>query len=223
MSKAKGPAPTVPEEAPSKGADVAGRLTEADRAKMRETRHIEHLKLIQAAITRLATNSFQMKGWAITLVAALAAVGAWKDHLTAPLWAAFGASILFGYLDTWFLRMERAHRKLFDDVRAREESPDEASFDMNVSGLIEGQTWWSVFWSPTIAPLYLSITWAAGLVAATWSFPHRSGQTCACGLPLSPVNPWWVLVSLVVLLLPLWGHRWLVPRLTRALPAAPNR
>jgi hypothetical protein len=32
---------------------------------------IEHLKMIQAVISRLATCSFQLKGWVITLAAAL--------------------------------------------------------------------------------------------------------------------------------------------------------
>ena len=32
---------------------------------------IEHLKMIQGIITRMNTNSFQIKGWTITLVSAL--------------------------------------------------------------------------------------------------------------------------------------------------------
>lgn len=59
-------------------------LTAADRAKLMETRHLEDLKMIQAVITRLATNSFQWKGWAITLVSALGAVAGWKDQLPGP-------------------------------------------------------------------------------------------------------------------------------------------
>ena len=36
--------------------------------------NIKHLEFIQAVITRMNTNSFQIKGWAITIVAALLAV-----------------------------------------------------------------------------------------------------------------------------------------------------
>jgi hypothetical protein len=100
--------------------------------------------------------------------------------------------------------------------------PGDASFDMGVSNFVEGQSWWPVFWSPTIAPLYLSITWGSGLVAATWSFPQRTGRTCTCGLPLCPLNPWWLLVTLLVLLVPLGVHMGLVPWLAKTRPAAPH-
>ena len=39
---------------------------------------LEHLKMLQAVITRMASNSFMVKGWCITLVSALLALSA-KD------------------------------------------------------------------------------------------------------------------------------------------------
>ena len=36
-----------------------------------ETQKMEYLKLIQDVITRMANNSFALKGWAITLVVGL--------------------------------------------------------------------------------------------------------------------------------------------------------
>jgi hypothetical protein len=37
---------------------------------------LKHLEFVQAVISRLATNSFLFKGWAITLAAGLSAFGA---------------------------------------------------------------------------------------------------------------------------------------------------
>ena len=45
--------------------------------KCSETK-IRYLELIQNVITRMANNSFMLKGWAITLVAAIFAYGAVK-------------------------------------------------------------------------------------------------------------------------------------------------
>ena len=39
---------------------------------------IKHLEMIEAVIERMAKNSFQLKGWAMTLVAAIIALSA-KD------------------------------------------------------------------------------------------------------------------------------------------------
>ena len=39
-------------------------------------RQLTHLQMIQAVITRMAGNSFLIKGWSVTLVAALFALAA---------------------------------------------------------------------------------------------------------------------------------------------------
>ena len=44
---------------------------------------IKHLELIQGVINRLATNSFQMKGWTVVLVAAILVLLAREDRLDA--------------------------------------------------------------------------------------------------------------------------------------------
>ena len=44
---------------------------------------LKHLEFIQGAINRLATNSFQMKGWSVVLVAAILVLLARKGCLDA--------------------------------------------------------------------------------------------------------------------------------------------
>ena len=41
---------------------------------------IAHLQMIQAVVTRMAGNSFMIKGWSVTLVVALFALGAANNN-----------------------------------------------------------------------------------------------------------------------------------------------
>src|SRR6266581_4267715 len=77
---------------------------------------IAHLQMIQAVITRMASNSFLLKGWTVTLVAALFALAAAK---VVPyfVYLAYFPLIVFWILDGYFLRQERLFRRLYDRVR----------------------------------------------------------------------------------------------------------
>jgi hypothetical protein len=79
----------------------------------------EHLKMIQEVVSRLATCSFQLKGWIVTLTAAL--VVFLKDEVN-PIYLFVPALpvIAFWLLDAWYLRQERLFRRLYDDVRCKE-------------------------------------------------------------------------------------------------------
>ena len=131
---------------------------------------IKHLELIQAVVTRLAQNSFSYKGWAVTLVAAILALGAAANR---PLYflVALVPIIVFWGLDAYYLRQERLFRKLYDAVRtsAPAGAPREM-FSMHTSPYAsEVATWWGTCWSKTIAWLYgpmAIVVVAAALVAA---------------------------------------------------------
>lgn len=75
----------------------------------------EHLKFVQAVITRMASNSFLLKGWAVSLVAGLTAL-AKADSDRDIAWIAFGVVIVFGCLDAYYLALERSFRKLYRDA-----------------------------------------------------------------------------------------------------------
>ena len=77
---------------------------------------IKHLEMIQSVINRLAGNSFSMKGWSITLVAALFALAA-KDTNVRYAALALLPGLCFWGLDAYYLREERLFRKLYDAVR----------------------------------------------------------------------------------------------------------
>lgn len=111
---------------------------------------IEHLKMIQAVISRMAQNSFLIKGWAVTLVAALFALAA-ADSNPAMVVIALIPATGFWLLDAYFLRQERLFRGLYDQIRSASGSVD---FSMNTddstpkTGIIE------VACSPTLLLFY---------------------------------------------------------------------
>ena len=76
----------------------------------------KHLEFIQGAINRMAANSFLLKGWTITLVAALFALAA-KDSNTNYVVIAILPAASFWGLDAYYLRQERLFRALYNYIR----------------------------------------------------------------------------------------------------------
>ena len=115
---------------------------------------IKHLEFIQGVINRMAANSFAYKGWAITLTSALAAISVSKDYEPGYLIIAIVPLVFFWGLDGYYLQQERLFRKLYDDVRKKKD----VDFSMNTQKFqTQIDSWFTVCWSRTIAPLYLPI------------------------------------------------------------------
>ena len=74
-----------------------------------------HLTLIQGTISRLATTSFLIKGWGVTLVSAIFALAA-KDANSAFALVAYFPSIMFWLLDGYFLGMERRFVEMYNQA-----------------------------------------------------------------------------------------------------------
>lgn len=89
---------------------------------------IKHLEMIQLVITRMASNSFLIKGWAVTLVSALFALAAAGSKFEFILICYFALPV-FWLLDGYYLFQERLYRGLFDAVRGKKE--DDIDFSMN--------------------------------------------------------------------------------------------
>jgi len=89
---------------------------------------LKHLEFIQAAIARMATNSFLFKGWAITIAAALSAFAA-VDTKRALLAIALISTVMFWGLDGYYLWLERGFVKLHTQVAAK----DEADIDFSMA------------------------------------------------------------------------------------------
>ncbi len=123
---------------------------------------IAHLQMIQTVVTRMASNSFLLKGWTITLVAALFALAAAKA-IPYFIYLAYFPLITFWILDGYFLRQERLFRKLYDRVRVL--PSDAIDFSMNTSAVAsEVANWRDVCFSTTILPFYGTVFGAIVIV-----------------------------------------------------------
>ena len=80
-----------------------------------EQERIQHLEFIQNIINRMNSNSFQIKEWMITIVSALLALYASSDNVT-YVFVAIVPTLLFWYLDAYYLQQERKFRELYKDV-----------------------------------------------------------------------------------------------------------
>lgn len=117
---------------------------------------LKHLEFIQSIITRMAQNSFLLKGWAVTIVAGLLAFANKAEMDSTFLWAALIPVILFWILDGFFLHQERLYRKLYDNVRAKEDK--DIDFSMNTSSYRgDSPSWFKTCFSTTLIILYVPI------------------------------------------------------------------
>lgn len=92
-----------------------------------------HLQFLQDVITRMASNSFLVKGWSITLVAALFALALDKSNLALIVVAVFPCAF-FWLLDGYFLWQEQLYRALYDKVRVID--PQSIDYSMNTGDVM---------------------------------------------------------------------------------------
>ena len=116
---------------------------------------LKHLDMIQDTIKRMANNSFLLKGWTVTLVAALIALLA-KEGDFKYLIIAFFPIVMFWSLDGYFLRQERLFRKLFDSIRVKNEN--EIDFSMDTRPYSKSvQNWIKTCFSVTLRTFYIGV------------------------------------------------------------------
>lgn len=114
---------------------------------------LKHLEFIQANIDRMARNSFLLKAWSVTLVAAIIALAV-RDPSVYFILIAFFPALMFWGLDGFYLCQERLFRQLHKDVVAGKVE----AFHMDPSKYEEGFTGWrrSVC-SRSVFPFHLTI------------------------------------------------------------------
>lgn len=113
---------------------------------------LKHLDFLQLIITRMNVNSFFLKGWAVTLVAALFAIAA-KDSINNYVWITYISTLAFWVLDGYYLSLERQYRDLYDEIR--EKTEDEIDFDLNAKKYDRASsTWLRSLFSHTLIIFY---------------------------------------------------------------------
>lgn len=90
----------------------------------------KEIDLIQSCISRMANNSFLLKGWTVSLVAvALVLVKEIDRHLLELILLI--AVICFWYLDAFFLRTEKLYREIYKWVLQNRDQTSDYLYDLN--------------------------------------------------------------------------------------------
>jgi hypothetical protein len=125
----------------------------------------KHLEFIQVAINRMSGNLFLLKGWSITLIAALFALAA-KDSNQAYIMIAYFPLFIFWALDGYFLSQERRFRAMYEHVRQLKEDDIDFSMDIRPYSNLPGNRWLSSIASRTLIIYY------AGLASVMLAMKH---------------------------------------------------
>lgn len=112
----------------------------------------DHLEMIQGVIDRHSRNSFLLKGWSLTLIAAVFLLAVRSEEPKLAIAVGLLPALVFWGLDAYYLRLERSFRALFNHARTAAPSPGDR-FNMNAGPFrATVPTWWrtlfttSVFW-----------------------------------------------------------------------------
>lgn len=116
----------------------------------------KHLEMIQGVINRMAGYLFLLKGWGITLIAAIVALSA-KDANPKYMAVAYFPILAFWILDGYFLAHERLFRALYDDVRKLDDSQIDFSMDTAKYRNNERNRWLNCMFSATLLWFYLPL------------------------------------------------------------------
>ena len=106
---------------------------------------VDHLNMIESVITRMASNSLQIKCWCLAIVGAAIVLSR-----SAIIAACILPVILFCYLDVNYISLEKSYRNLYDEVRQKDDS--DIDFSMHFKPVLKTVSLrsWSVW------PFYLS-------------------------------------------------------------------
>lgn len=90
----------------------------------------KHLELVQNVVERHARTSFLLKGWSVTIVAAVFVLASRGADPILVMAAGLVPSLAFWGLDAFYLQQERMYRALYDAVRkAKPEAEDRFTLD----------------------------------------------------------------------------------------------
>lgn len=123
----------------------------------------KHLEFLQATITRLGTNSFLIKGWTMTLSAALVALAA-RDSDWVPCVTALVLTLGFWALDTYYLGRERQFRSLYEKAGTPATTIPLYTMDADTYG--DPVHWAGVAVSPTLLLFHGVVTLLVSAVTA---------------------------------------------------------
>ena len=126
---------------------------------------IAHLKIMQGVISRMARNSAISKTWCVTLVAAIMILVA-RTGTPAFALIAFLPVVLFMFLDTYYLGLEKAFRRSYDSFVAKLHESELVAYDLYVikQARLDMADKFSVVKSYSVWPFYSALSGAITLM-----------------------------------------------------------
>ena len=125
---------------------------------------IKHLEFLQAIITRMNTNSFQIKTMCVTLVSASLGFAFTLKNMLLML-VHFMPIIIFWALDTYYLWQERKFRGVYEAVAGLDKIHNIAPFSMPIHKFTgEKYSYMQVLISPTLSVFYAGMLFLLGTI-----------------------------------------------------------
>ena len=132
----------------------------------------KHLEFIQNVINRMAGNLFFLRGWTITIIAALFAFLVKEaDKNPTYVYIAYFPAIICWILDGYFLSQERLFRDLYGHVRKLDEADIDFSMNTRPFQKKERNSWLSSMFAPTIRVFYLPLLGI--MIVLTYFLTHQ--------------------------------------------------
>lgn len=128
----------------------------------------KEIDLIQGCISRMANNSFLIKGWWISLCAVVLAILQERAATVAVVMLLISMTASFWALDAAYLRMERKYRELYKQrIGERLRGAQDHLYDLDTSslnskvssllGVMISRTLWPFYCLPLIAALIIAL------------------------------------------------------------------
>ena len=105
---------------------------------MEDYSKIEHLKMIEEVIKRMADNSLSLKKLYIALYSGFTVIifNTNKGKIDYNIiFIMLGITIIFLFLDVYYLRLEKKYRKLFNEVNKRNKDDQTNNYSMDISDI----------------------------------------------------------------------------------------
>lgn len=137
-----------------------------------ENENLQHIMekeidLIQSCINRMSQNSFNVKGWTVSLLAVIFALLPEKFNVYFLGIAGFLIVGSFWYLDAFFLRIEKLYRQKYEWVIHKRLSTTDFCYDLNPNNekmhlgpsgsLPQYPSQWDIMCTPTLLHFYGTI------------------------------------------------------------------
>ncbi|ACD24254.1 hypothetical protein FDE76_16225 [Clostridium botulinum] len=116
----------------------------------------KEIDLIESCITRMAQNSFLIKGWYITLLAAVIALFQKSENVTITVSIISIISVSFWGLNAFFLYTERKYRDFYEYVIVlRQQGNDKKLYSLKLTNYtLQYKSYWKSFFGKTICLFY---------------------------------------------------------------------